>query len=73
MLGGFHLLDSDEQHTYETEKELSDLAEYLKTTQPNARFYTGHCTGSGAYSFLKQSLGADLELFHTGYKIELSI
>ncbi len=73
MLGGFHLLDSDEQHTYETEKELSELAEYLKTTQPNTRFYTGHCTGSGAYFFLKQSLGADLELFHTGYEMELSI
>jgi metal-dependent hydrolase (beta-lactamase superfamily II) len=45
----------------------------LKTTQPNTRFYTGHCTGSGAYFFLKQSLGADLELFHTGYEMELSI
>ncbi len=70
MLGGFHLPDSDELYTYETEKELADLAGYLKTSQPNTRFYTGHCTGSEVYSFLKQSLDSRLELFHTGYEIE---
>ncbi|MFA7358967.1 MAG: MBL fold metallo-hydrolase [Bacteroidales bacterium] len=73
VLGGFHLLDSDEHNTYEIEKELADLAEFLKTMYPDTRFYTGHCTGSEVYAFLKQKLGAQLELFHTGYEIELTI
>lgn len=73
VLGGFHLLDSDGQNTYETEQELADLAEVLKMKYPNNLFCTGHCTGSQVLAFLKQKLGAQLEAFHTGYEIELTI
>lgn len=72
MLGGFHLLDKDEQYLYETEIELAHLAEYLKTMQPDTFFSTGHCTGSAVFSYMKQRLGEQLDIFYAGYEIELT-
>lgn len=48
VIGGFHLLDD-----HETEEELTDLANRLKTSYPKTQFYTSHCTGDKVFATLK--------------------
>ena len=66
LIGGFHLLDST-NNEYETEKEISEIAQKILTDFPNTKFYTGHCTGEKAYSLIKQQLESHLHWFYTGY------
>jgi len=69
VIGGFHLLDSNEFVENETENELLCIAEELKWLAPEATYYTGHCTGANAYTLLSTVLETDLQRFETGSEI----
>ncbi|MDD3322588.1 MAG: MBL fold metallo-hydrolase [Paludibacter sp.] len=66
LIGGFHLLDGIDNQ-YETEKEITDIAERIITEFPDTKFYTGHCTGEKAYSLIKQKLDSAIHWFYTGF------
>lgn len=71
VVGGFHLLDSKPGQIFETEEDVKRIGSYLKTHDPNTIFLTGHCTGSQAFTILKQQLNQHIALFHTGYKAQI--
>ena len=66
LIGGFHLLDGYPDQ-FETEEEITEIAESIVNDYPNAMIYTGHCTGNNAYSLLKKKLSDNLKFFHTGF------
>lgn len=71
VIGGFHLLDSDENHHYESTKTLLRMGADIKKLYPLTRFYTGHCTGDKTFKILKKSLGDQLDAFYTGLSITI--
>ena len=64
VVGGFHLLDSQE-----TEEELAALAQRLKAKYPNTQFFTSHCTGDKVFATLKIIMGDQLHAFSCGMTI----
>ena len=72
VIGGFHLLDEQENNKYETVQELNAIALELKTKYPETAFYTGHCTGDMAFLTLKKTLKEQLFPFYTGMTIVLN-
>ncbi len=62
LIGGFHLLDDN----YETEEEVTGIAEYLAKNYSETYLFTGHCTGNKVYSIMKKVLGDHLNYFYTG-------
>ena len=72
VLGGFHLLDSQGENTYETEEELKRLAGMLAAKYPKTSFYTSHCTGDNAFQTLKSIMGEHLQHFYCGEQFEIS-
>ncbi len=72
VIGGFHLLDSNDEHSFESEDQLTALAERLATRYPQVTFLTGHCTGSRAFRILQSVLGSRLQQFACGMQIEHS-
>ena len=66
VIGGFHLLDADGVHTFESEEELTALARRLAGRYPQVTFYTGHCTGSEAFRIMQTVLGDRLQPFYCG-------
>lgn len=62
VVGGFHLIDG-----YETDEELTDLAQRLTTKYPGTHFYTSHCTGDHAFEVMKYRMGEYLQPFSCGY------
>lgn len=71
VYGGFHLLDQKDYVETETHEELTQIAEKMLTLVPEAKFYTGHCTGSNAFQVLKKTLGDRLKSFYVGKKVIL--
>lgn len=71
VLGGFHLLDSTSQTSYERESEITKLSEYLLKNFPLTDFITGHCTGEQSYDSMKKVLGYRLRRFFTGYTLKI--
>ncbi len=71
VMGGFHLLDSRNGMTFETEKEIKELGETLKNRFPKTLFVTGHCTGDISFSQLKSTLSEQLAQFYVGYELEI--
>lgn len=69
VIGGFHLLDSDGVHSFESEDQLTALAERLVTRYPRVSFLTGHCTGSGIFRILKAVMGSRLKQFACGMQL----
>ena len=65
VVGGFHLLDSQE-----SEEELLALAKKLITHYPSAHFYTSHCTGDNVFKLMKSVMGEQLQSFKCGTIIE---
>jgi len=63
LVGGFHLVK------WELGPDLTRLARELAATK--TVFYTGHCTGSRQYDFLKNHLGERLHPLSTGITIEI--
>lgn len=68
VMGGFHLLDSQNDLKFETEKEVVELGQELKSRFSSTRFVTGHCTGDHAISHLKSILGDQFAQFYVGYE-----
>jgi len=73
VIGGFHLLDSDGVHPFESTEQLTALARRLADRYPDVSFYTGHCTGSGAFRILESVLGPRLHRFAGGMQIDLDV
>lgn len=71
VLGGFHLLDSDQDEDFEGEMEISQMAVALRDRYPGTIFYTGHCTGDNAFACLKRVLGGALAQFSCGMSLEI--
>lgn len=68
VFGGFHLHNPIGGKT-ETPEYLGKLAEAMKRYK--TVFYTGHCTGSKPYQFLRDRLGDNLRQMKTGDVINL--
>lgn len=66
LVGGFHLVKLD---PVRDAARLEAAAEAL-LTHPTA-YYTGHCTGADAYTFLKERMGDRLHSLHTGTALEI--
>lgn len=65
-IGGFHMMGVTGTSSCSYRKEeVQDVARYLRETT-DACFYSGHCTGSIAYEWLKEILGERLEEFRSG-------
>ena len=71
VLGGFHLLDSQGENTYESEDELKSLADLLVAKYPKTTFYTSHCTGDNVFRTLKSLMGEHLQHFYCGEQFEI--
>ena len=69
VVGGFHLIDSNENITTETGCEIAQIASTLDSLAPGAEFYTGHCTGGMAYATLEQLGVLKLDHLFTGKSI----
>lgn len=54
VIGGFHLMD----YTEDDAQALDEIAAYLAASA--ATYYTGHCTGSESYAYLKRTVGPAL-------------
>jgi 7,8-dihydropterin-6-yl-methyl-4-(beta-D-ribofuranosyl)aminobenzene 5'-phosphate synthase len=70
VIGGFHLVNSEENNQFETDEDISFIANTLLKNYPNTVFYTGHCTGIKAFEMLRSKLDSQIELFYSGYKLE---
>lgn len=70
-IGGFHMMGiTGATSCSYSKKEVQDVAKKLiKLT--DARFLSGHCTGSIAYDWLKEILEERLEAFQSGKIIEI--
>jgi 7,8-dihydropterin-6-yl-methyl-4-(beta-D-ribofuranosyl)aminobenzene 5'-phosphate synthase len=68
LFGGFHLVDGYPGQ-YETEEEITDIAERLAADYPDTMIYTGHCTGNKVYQLLKKTAGDNLNSFYTGFTL----
>jgi len=66
VVGGFHLLDAHLSDSYETEDELTALAQRLINRYPTTHFFTSHCTGDNAFAILKKTMGNQLHSFSCG-------
>jgi 7,8-dihydropterin-6-yl-methyl-4-(beta-D-ribofuranosyl)aminobenzene 5'-phosphate synthase len=71
VMGGFHLLDSQNGMQYETEEEIKKLGQTLKSCFPETLFVTGHCTGDTTFNQLKSILGEQLAQFYIGYELDI--
>ena len=69
VIGGFHLLDSNGVYSFESEDQLTALAERLVTRYPRVSFLTGHCTGSGVSRILQAVMGSRLQQFACGMQL----
>lgn len=70
VIDGFHLLDSNGAHSFESAEQLTALAERLVVRYPQVSFLTGHCTGSEAFRILQAVMGPRLQQFACGMQID---
>lgn len=68
VIGGFHLHNKS-TNTFESPALLDTLAKELMNTF--SKFYTCHCTGLPAYSYLKVIMKDQIEYLSTGETIEI--
>lgn len=72
VIGGFHLIDSNEFVETETDKEIEFIAKELNQISNGVDYYTGHCTGNNAFNVLFSELGTDLQRLEMGNEILLN-
>jgi 7,8-dihydropterin-6-yl-methyl-4-(beta-D-ribofuranosyl)aminobenzene 5'-phosphate synthase len=72
VIGGFHLLDSDDIHQYESPEEIKEIAVTLKNEYPDTTFYTGHCTGDKVMEGFKDILNKQVHSFYVGMHEKLN-
>ena len=68
VIGGFHLFNPVTGQS-EEDSFLQEIADFFNKT--NAVFYTGHCTGAQAYSYLKNKLSDKIQYLSIGTTINL--
>jgi 7,8-dihydropterin-6-yl-methyl-4-(beta-D-ribofuranosyl)aminobenzene 5'-phosphate synthase len=68
LVGGFHFMHLDPDDPSDR-KRLEDAAQRL--LENPTKYYTGHCTGTRPYRFLKEIMGDRLESFAAGQSIYL--
>lgn len=71
VVGGFHLLDTDDMCQYESASEIEQIGRELHERFAQTTFYTGHCTGDAAYQSLQSAMGKQVKQFYTGYEIQI--
>lgn len=71
VVGGFHLVDSDENNQFETDEDIEFIADNLLNQYPNTIFHTGHCTGNYAFEKLKRKLISRINLFYSGFELKI--
>lgn len=69
-IGGTHLLDSNDINQYETNEELINIANKIKSLYPDLLVITGHCTGITAKKIFSNILKEKFKMFHTGFSFE---
>lgn len=72
VIGGFHLIDSNEFVKTETNDEITFIATELKRISNGVVYYTGHCTSSNAFNILQSVLGINLQKLEIGNEILLN-
>lgn len=70
-MGGFHLISKKDGFAYETDVELIELGNFLKTEYQETQFFTGHCTCDNAFNKMKTIMGNQLKQFYCGYILEI--
>lgn len=70
-IGGTHFVDKDTGVGFESESDIQQTANILKSSYPNMILYTGHCTGSFAAGKLAAFMGKSFNMFYTGNMIEI--
>ncbi len=68
VIGGFHLYNYGAKKS-EDSAVVGQIGEYLKHT--NAKYYTGHCTGSEPFQQLKSILGEKIQYLATGAVVNI--
>ncbi len=68
VMGGFHLFRPT-NNDYEDSNLIGQMGEAM--VKSGAQFYTGHCTGLGAYEMLRTQLKERIEYLATGRVLEL--
>lgn len=71
VMGGFHLLDSQNSIEFETDDEIEILGQTLKSSFPETIFVTGHCTGDTTFNQLKSILYEQITQFYVGYELKI--
>lgn len=70
-VGGFHFpYPSIDKIKPEDLRNLDELVDYAKL-QKEITFYTGHCTGNGAFDYLRKALGDRVQAIQTGKELEV--
>jgi len=69
VIGGFHMIDPNKITRTETDKELQFIGRELLRIAPEARFYTGHCTGTHSLKILAEVMGNKIQKLETGLQI----
>ncbi len=70
-IGGFHFpYSSIDNIKPEDLRNLDELIDYAKL-QKDINFYTGHCTGNGAFDYLRNALGERVMPIQTGKELEV--
>jgi 7,8-dihydropterin-6-yl-methyl-4-(beta-D-ribofuranosyl)aminobenzene 5'-phosphate synthase len=70
VMGGFHLLSSQSDDTYETDENIASIGQKMKDEYSEINFYTGHCTGDEAYLKLKSVFWGNISQFYSGFTVE---
>lgn len=71
VIGGFHLIDSNDVNLFETSEELDFIANRLEKGYPGTVFHTCHCTGIKSFNRLKLRLGERIDLFFPGFALDI--
>lgn len=66
VISGFHMMKKSDYTREEVDYIRQTAYELLKT---KALFYTGHCTGQKAFDIMKEIMGEQLQIFHSGSRL----
>lgn len=66
VISGFHLMQ-DEPYSEEEVRDIRQIAHNLK--KMDTTFYTGHCTGGEGFDLMKEIMGNQIRMIHSGETI----
>lgn len=70
-IGGTHLVDSDCNNENESDVEITEIANQIKSLYPNMKLLSGHCTGTNAQNTLNEILGEHYFHFYSNLTIDI--